>query len=195
MSRCCCPSARLKCCVRIGLFYFAQILCHWGQGAFRYEVSQRSPPFPPFLRFPFGGGRNGRLRVSLQSKAPGSSARSLSTPGTAALIAVDVAFRSARKGARTRHRQEAGKDASKQRVSSHRDAETGCLHSSFDSDDDFQSDQRQHLREHSLQLGTSARSTRRGDLLLQPTILAPGLQHSSPSHSRVSNREPRRQTE
>jgi hypothetical protein len=92
MSRCCCPSARLKCCVRIGLFYFAQILCHRGKGAFRYEVSQRSPPFPPFLRFPFGGGRNGRLRVSLQTRRPKSSARSLSTPGTAALIAVGSRF-------------------------------------------------------------------------------------------------------
>ncbi len=31
MSRCCRHSARLKCCVRIGLFYFAQILCHPGK--------------------------------------------------------------------------------------------------------------------------------------------------------------------
>ena len=51
MSRCCRPGARLKCCVRIGLFYFAQILCHPEQGAVRYEASKRSPlfPAPPFF--------------------------------------------------------------------------------------------------------------------------------------------------
>jgi N-acetylmuramoyl-L-alanine amidase len=50
MSRPCCPGARLKCCVRSGLFYFAQILCHPGK-----EPSDMKPTgnrrFSPSFRF------------------------------------------------------------------------------------------------------------------------------------------------
>src|SRR5262245_23469343 len=50
MSRRCRPGARLKCCVRIGLFYFAQILCHPGKEPSGMKPA-RDRHFSAYFRF------------------------------------------------------------------------------------------------------------------------------------------------